>query len=286
MKPLFDKAILIGVGLIGSSVGLNLVRKGLAREVIGVGRGASNLREAKSRGAIHRAVPVKKLSSLLPKATESDLIILATPVRTVLAQLGFLPRKPLVIDVGSTKATIIQEATRRRIRFIGTHPIAGMEKSGAKAGDKNLFQGRICLITPLSDSRREDVAKVKNLWKALGAKTLFLEAHKHDELLAMMSHLPHAAAFGLIKAVSELIPLKSASSLGLGSLRDMTRVAESSPEMWRDIFLENRTHVLRGLDRYLKALEKLKVALTQKDSKGLLQFLNKAQAARRSLSLS
>lgn len=280
-SPLFPKVVIVGTGLIGSSIGLDLVSGRLCREVIGVGRDPKNLRVAVRRRAIHRFVSNRQALSLFQSLNEDDLIVLAAPVAAIRDYLKLFARvrvKALILDVGSTKASIVAEARRHRLRFIGCHPIAGTEKAGAEAGQKGLFRGRLCLITP-HQSSSSDLHKISRFWRVLGAKVIPMSPQRHDQIFSIVSHLPHAIAYSLAGAVGRM--LKGADlRFAFSSLRGMTRIASSSPEMWRDIFLENRKQVLHAIQEFQKEVEKLKKILIKADSAALLNFLSKARASR------
>jgi len=280
MRPLFNKVVIVGVGLIGSSIGMNLIKRKLAKEVIGVGRRRANLREAVRRRAVHRFVGVQNFKPLQARLSENDLVILATPVREIIRCLGVVSSKPLVMDVGSTKSSIVKAAEKNRIRFVGSHPIAGTEKSGAGAGEIDLFRKRVCILVPSRFSGKMDAPKIRRFWGLLGSRVITTNAARHDRLLAVLSHLPHTIAYTLVRTVSRLVSKKECGQLAFGSLKGMTRVAESPPEMWHDIFLENRDLVLKGLDLYLAELAKLRSFLLKKDSARLLGYLRQSQKIR------
>src|SRR5579885_1405104 len=244
MPPLFHRAVIVGVGQLGASIGMNLVSKKIAREVIGVGLSRCNLQKALKRKALNRSGSFRDLLGL----ESGDLIILAAPVRTIRASLKTLPKGPLIIDVGSTKTSIVREARRRRLRFIGCHPIAGTEKGGATSGDSKLFRGRTVILTPGRSVRPSDLRLVTDLWKKLGAKTDRLAPEEHDRVFAVTSHLPHALAFGLSRVAGQKLQAARHAPFVFASFRDATRVAESPVDMWRDIFLENAPEVLKVLD--------------------------------------
>lgn len=278
---LFDKVVIIGVGLIGASLGMNLVHHRLAREVIGVGRSRRNLNEAFRRKAINRAVVSSQALPVLKRLGRNDLVVLAAPVETILDYLKALPRRPLVIDVGSTKGSIIKIALRRKLRFIGSHPIAGTEKGGAAAGERDLFRGRVWIVTPGRNSSPKDLRKLSGLIRRVGSKPVTMDPIRHDRLFAAISHLPHAAAFTLVASIPRILPTVREGQFGFGSLRDMTRVAASPPEVWRDIFLQNKTFLLRAITAYQKELSRL-VKLIIK-GRGLLKYLQTAQEVHRGL---
>lgn len=281
MTPLFDKVVIIGVGQIGASIGLNLVGRRTAREVIGVGRSAANLRQAVKTRAIHKAVEARRIAPLLAGLGLDDLVILATPVTGIVEYLTRITRKPLVIDVGSTKGTIVKAARARRIRFVGCHPIAGTEKGGAAAGDRNLFRGRICVVTPVSGGSARDVKKIRSLWTGLGAKVVAMEARRHDRLFAAVSHLPHVAAYALTAAVGRTIRFPRDSQFIFSGLKGTTRIAASPSDMWRDIFLDNRSYLLSGINRLLRELHHLRSLMVRGQGGALLRYLEKAGKLRR-----
>ncbi len=277
---MFRKAVIIGVGQIGASVGMNLVAKKMAKEVIGVGRDPGNLREALRRKAIHRGVPVAAWRAM--PLQQNDLIVLATPVRTIRDLLKTMPKGPMILDVGSTKSTIVAEASKRRLRFIGCHPIAGSEIPGAKAAEKDLFRGKVCLVTPSVASSKKDVALVRRLWTRLGARVEIMTPAAHDRVMAAFSHLPHVLAYSLIGFVSgaPLTGVPKSLFAGLGSFRSATRVAASSPQMWRDIFIENRNAVLSSLDKWIKEVGVLRRLIARRDAAGLRRYLSRSQKNR------
>jgi len=275
---MFNRVVIVGVGQIGASIGLNVVSKHLAREVIGVGRSEKNLREAVRRRSIHRSLKTDHVRKFFQELTDQDLVILATPVETAIDYLKKISKKPLIIDVGSTKEKIVREARRRRLRFIGCHPIAGTEKGGAEAGQKDLFQNRLCLI---SSGSSKDLSLVKNLWKKLGATPVPLDAKTHDRIFAAVSHLPHLVAYSLIQAVSRRVTPREIGRFAFESLKGMTRIAASPPEMWRDIFLQNRRNLIESIDVYLKELSRLRSYIGKKDPYGLLTYLHQSQRIRR-----
>jgi prephenate dehydrogenase len=253
---------------------MNLVAKRLAQEVVGVGRDPKNLLEAVRRRAIDRAGALQELCLL----KDGDLVVLATPVRTIRDLLGKMPRGPLIVDVGSTKSAILAEASRRRLRFVGCHPIAGTEVPGAAGAQKNLFRGKVCIVTPVSGTRGEDLSRARRLWKHLGSTVILMSPKAHDRLLARFSHLPHVLAYALM--ATPVADKPRGIFAGLGSFRSATRVAGSEPAMWRDILLENRDNVLPVLDGFTRNLEILKGLLTRRDAAGLHRYLLRARARR------
>lgn len=282
MKTHFNKVVIIGVGLMGSSIGMNLVRRKIAREVIGVGRNAQNLREALRRKAVHRTVRAQFIEPLLKNLSKDDLVILCSPIQSILEYLPKISRSVLVTDVGSTKLSIVQKSNQSRLRFVGSHPIAGTEQTGAGSGEFNLFRGCWCVLTPAKNVFSRDVSQITALWKTLGMKCVVMSAEKHDSLFGVLSHLPHAVAYSLVEMVSRRIALQELK-FSFGSFKDATRVACSSPEMWRDIFLQNRENVLKAISLYEKELSRLKKMILKKERASLIRLLSRAQKKRLAL---
>lgn len=287
MAAKFKRAVIVGVGQIGASLGMALLARRLAREVVGIGRGRRNLALAKRRRAVSSFRTIRSLKELRTFPFRGDdLVILASPVFAIGEAIRFLPRGsrraggPLVIDVGSTKVSIVRAAGRRRLRFIGSHPITGTERGGAAAGNGRLFEKRFCLITPARGTSRRDVARVERLWRAVGARPVRMSPTSHDRLLAACSHLPHAAAYSLVAAVSSLASRKAISSLALSGLKDTTRIAASPPQMWAEIFVDNRKNLLAALGRYQRELTRLARAIRRGDRNRLVRWLGNLQTRR------
>ena len=285
----FNKVVIVGVGLIGGSLGLILKQKKLSGKVVGVGRRIENLELAVKLGAIDHYE-----SQALDAVTDADLVILATPVDTYTAHLkewgGCLPARAIVSDVGSVKGHLVEEAEQLlppHVRFVGAHPIAGKEKSGVAYATHDLFQGARCLITPTKQTDPEALEKVCQLWQSVGSVVSQIDPLDHDFILGAVSHLPHVAAFALMQALTELEGQLNNSSKLLeysgGGLRDTTRVAASSPEMWRDICLANKENLMKMIDVYMQHLEQFKGCLETSDGQGIEEIMGQAKQARESL---
>ncbi|HWC50630.1 MAG TPA: prephenate dehydrogenase/arogenate dehydrogenase family protein [Nitrospira sp.] len=285
MRLHFNQAVIIGVGLIGGSLGMILRRKGLASTVVGAGRRIENLKTAVSVGAIDRYVvdPSEAVK-------EADLVILATPVDTYERHLqewaSCLRPGAIVTDVGSVKGELVERSERQMpagVHFVGAHPIAGKEKTGAAAGSEDLFTGRRCILTPTKQTDPRALEHVQSLWQAAGATVLTMDPHLHDRILGAVSHLPHVAAFALMNALvdirSEVPSLDLAGHSG-GGLRDTTRIAASSPEMWRDIFLWNKDNVVACILAYERSLGELRQLIQTGDGAGIEKLLERAKNER------
>ena len=285
MKLHFNQAVIIGVGLIGGSLGMILRRKQLASTVVGVGRRIENLKTAVSVGAIDRYVVDPREA-----VKDADLVILATPVDTYESHLkewaSCLRPGAIVTDVGSVKGDLVVRSERqipRGVHFVGAHPIAGKEKTGAAAGSEDLFSGRRCILTPTQQTDPQALERVQALWQEAGAVVLTMDPQLHDKILGAVSHLPHVAAFALMNALVDIrseLPALDLSGHSGGGLRDTTRIAASSPEMWRDIFLWNRENVVACICAYERSLGELRKLIQTGDAAGIEKMLERAKMER------
>lgn len=282
----YARLALLGTGYIGGSVARAARERQVARRVIGFDpdRGAAEV-------ALARAV-VDEVASTPAQAVEgADLVVLAAPVRS----LGNLAREiaaavgagTLVIDVGSVKGPVVQEVGRALGgAFVGCHPLAGTERSGPAAADETLFMDKLCFVCPTSETRSDALAAATRLWEALGSRVLRLAPDHHDAIMAATSHLPHVAAFALAAALAQAAPLLEGDAPGAGpttSLRDTTRIAASSPAVWRDILLENRRHLL-PLVRALEArVAEMRAAMEVGDEAALEAVLAEGRRMRQRL---
>jgi len=279
----FKKVALIGVGLLGGSLGLALRQRRLAGTVIGYVRRSQSVRECLSCGA------VDKVTLDLAEAVHgADLVILCTPLAQMKALakqlVPHLERGTLVTDVGSVKASVVKDVetlvSRAGAYFVASHPMAGSEKAGVKAARADLFLGAICVITPTSKTRSAALKRTEQLWKALGSRTIRTTAEAHDQLVSRSSHLPYLSSVALTNHI--LDPAHSAAQglLCAGGFRDTTRIASSSPEMWRDISLANRRHIRKALAGYMQHLRKLDLMLKLGEGDRLSACFQKAKTLR------
>jgi len=276
-----DRLAIIGVGLIGGSFALALKQAGAVREVLGVGRSAANLALARQHGLIDRAVD-------FAEAGQADCILLAMPVgeiAAVLAQLApHLKAGAVVTDAGSTKANVIAAARTalgaRFNDFVPGHPIAGSECNGPLAARADLFQTRKVVLTPEPETHAAAQALVTALWTATGAQVEILDADLHDRVFAAVSHLPHLAAYALVNELAQRENSAEFFRFAASGFRDFTRIAGSSPEMWRDVALANRDALLSEMDAYIAALHCMRVAVESGDHETLLNIFSRARNAR------
>lgn len=284
--PLFERMVIAGVGLIGGSLGLVVRERALAGEVVGYGRSEENLATALARGAVDRysRTPAEA-------AAGADLVVLAVPVLSIRAVAQrLLPHASphaVVIDVGSVKAAVLsalEPLVRPPAAFVGCHPIAGTERSGAASAFLGLFEGRLCVLTPTATTDPGALGRVRALWQGVGMRVEEMPAPEHDRLLALVSHLPHAVAYALVSTIAgATVDGRNPLAYGGGGLRDTTRVAASDPEMWRDIFLENREQVLRAIDEFSAALAGVRASIENRDAARLVAELERSRRARRDL---
>lgn len=276
-----DTLAIVGVGLIGGSFALKLKQAGAVREIWGVGRNPASVDTALARGLIDRIVNWQG-------AGQADCILLALPVgetEAVLQQLApHLKPGSIVTDAGSTKANVVAAARAvlgaRCMDFVPGHPIAGSEQSGPSAARADLYQGKKVILTPAPDTRADAIATVRSLWEAVGAQVETLDAEVHDRVFAAVSHLPHLAAFTLVDELAQRADGDMYFHYAASGFRDFTRIASSSPEMWRDIALANREAILGELDAYFAALQTLRQTVANQDADALLEMFSRARSAR------
>jgi len=267
---IFNQVTIIGVGLIGGSLGLAIKKKRLARQVIGFSRRQKTISQALKLKAIDKG------TLDLNKAIKgSDLIVLATPAETIikLAKLiaKIVKEDCIVTDVGSCKAKIIASLEKnfpKNIKFIGGHPLAGSEKKGVVFACPDMFVKSLCILTPTKKTDLLAFKKIKTLWQRLGADIKILSPLEHDKILAFVSHLPHFISFSLIQSVPDKF-LKFAPQ----GLKDMTRIASSDPIIWRDIFSENKKQLLSSIDKFETTLKKIRKLIRSSNGAKLVKVL-------------
>jgi len=280
MKALWPSVAIVGVGLIGGSIGRALLSRGLARRVIGVGRSRTSLDAARRARAVTD-------TSLDPAAVaEADLVIVATGVRSIPRLLEAVdaavrPGTPIT-DAGSTKASIVAAWEKRRKirrgRFVGSHPLAGSHRRGPAAADAELFAGRVAVVTPAAATPPEDVDDVGSLWSALGSTVYVMNPREHDRIVAATSHAPHVMAAALAVATPP-----AAFPFAATGWRDTTRIASGDPELWAEILLDNAGAVAAAVQRVEVAAGKILAALEAGDRRRLVRLLSRAKDARDAL---
>jgi prephenate dehydrogenase len=282
---MLNKVALIGTGLIGGSFALGLKQAQAVREIAGVERSVDALKRAKELGIVDTMA-----ASLADAVTGADLVMIATPV----AQTGLilsiiaphLQPGTIVTDAGSTKSDVVQVARRalgaKIAQFVPGHPIAGRESNGPDAAIAHLYAGKKVVLTPLVENAADDVARVGSAWEACGAIIHRLSPEQHDNVFAAVSHLPHLLAYALVDDIANKPHADLLFQYAASGFRDFTRIAASSPEMWRDISLANQTALLSELDAYLAQLQRMRTALAAGDGAALEAIYTNAQRARQS----
>ena len=276
---------IVGVGLIGASLGLALKHAGVVNKVLGVGRSKENLDQAQKMGAIDGVV------DLVEATKQSDVIVLCMPVAQMRAAFEViephLEPRTMVTDAGSTKGDVILAAKevlgKKACQFVPAHPIAGGAQHGASAAKVDLFQGKQTIVCPLQENSPEDIALIIGFWESVGSAVKKIGSVQHDAIYAAVSHLPHLLSYALMASVlnSEDADQKL-GHVGAG-FKDFTRIAASSPEMWRDICLGNRTAILKELDQYILIVTHLRKLIAEGDGAGLEKLFNQASKARQDL---
>ncbi|MBU1124979.1 MAG: prephenate dehydrogenase/arogenate dehydrogenase family protein [Candidatus Omnitrophica bacterium] len=273
---MFKKIAIIGTGLIGGSLGLAIKKNGIAGEVIGISRQAKNIAFAKKIKAIDRG------AQDIGIIQGADLVVFATPVQTIMDLAPSIRRVVLddciITDVGSTKCEITVCLEKVFSLFVGSHPLAGSEKSSIRHADKDLFKGSVCVLTQTRNTDTNALKKVEKFWQQVGTKTITLTPHAHDRILSFVSHLPHAIAFSLMRSVPERF-----FGFAAGGLRDSTRLAASDSLLWADIFLSNRKNLLSAVRSFKVELSRIERAVARHDKRRLKNLLAIAQAKRSQL---
>jgi prephenate dehydrogenase len=286
MAMLFKQMTVCGVGLIGGSLALIAKREGLVERVVGLGRTQTNLDVALQRGMVDDAT-----RDPVAAARGADLVVLAVPVRTMPETLAAmkpnLPPEAVITDVGSVKGWVVSALAPllgSRMALVGVHPVAGKETTGAGAADESLFIGRRTIITPSARSTPEALDRVERLWQATGSRVERMTPGEHDEILARASHLPQVVASALAAALDgERVGGREAAGYGAGGLRDTTRIAASSAEMWRDIVLTNRDAIMEALALFRGTLAEFEHAIGAGDVACFEEIFNRGRAMREGL---
>ena len=277
-KPHWPVVTIVGVGLIGGSIGLALRARNLAGRVIGVGRSAASLAAAKRLGAA-----TETTTDLAQAVAAADVVVIATGVAAIpgLLDVADAAVRPgtLLTDAGSTKASIVaaweKRRRSRRGRFVGAHPIAGSHRRGPVAAAADLFTGRVAVVTPGRSTPAADVEEAGEFWASLGATVFTMPPAEHDRLLAATSHAPHVLAAALAAATPA-----AARQFTAGGWRDTTRIAAGDPDLWADILLDNAAAVGKALSRIAATTEKMLTALERGDRRKLVALLQAAKEAR------
>jgi len=275
-----DRIAIIGLGLVGGSLGMAIRRRRLAREVIGYSRTPKTIARATRHGAIDRG-----FTDLRRAVQGAQLVVLATPVDTIIPLAKRLaPHVPIggvITDVGSTKERIVEALERslpRAVAFVGAHPLAGSEQQGIAAARATLFDGSTCIVTATPRTHPHALHTVTRLWKSIARRVVVMDPQRHDALLAATSHLPHLLAFALMRATDD-----AALALAPRSFLDATRVAKSNPDLWDDILLSNRAAIVESMRRFDRQWRGLRTRLARGDRAALRALMAHAKSKRDAL---
>ena len=278
--PLCKQVTIVGLGLMGGSLGMALRRRRLAGRVVGLSRTTATVRRATQRGAIDRGT-----TNAADAVRDADIVVLAMPIDAIVPSALRLARlmRPgsILTDLGSTKREIVSALQRRlptTIRFVGAHPLAGSEARGIDAARADLFDGSVCVVTPTPKTDAAALRMITRLWTPLVRRVVRMDPRTHDRLLAEASHLPHALAFCLVHAASP-----SARAIAPRSFLQATRVAKSDPDLWDDIFLSNRAAVVAAMNQFERRSKELRALMTRGDARVLRKWLAHAQHLRQAL---
>lgn len=277
---MFKKITIIGLGLIGGSLALAIKEKKLAKEITGVSRRKSTI----DRAIKNKIVDFATLD-LKSGVKDSDLVIISTPVLKI-AEIAksiapFLRKGAILTDAGSTKRCVVKDIEKAKLKdiyFVGSHPIAGSEKSGIKYADKDLFKRACCILTKTKNTDPKAVAMLKKFWGGLGMRVVIMPPDTHDRLLSRISHLPHAVSVSLANSAG-----KDGLKFAAGGFKDTTRIASGEPELWKDIFFTNRDNLIKDIKILKKELLKIETALKSNNSRAILKLLSRAKSIRDSL---
>ncbi|MAV77232.1 MAG: cyclohexadienyl dehydrogenase [Candidatus Marinimicrobia bacterium] len=284
---MFEQVSIIGCGLIGSSIFKALKKKGSVKKVITFDNDQS----------VNEIIKKENLSDKIVSSSEeavgnADLVLISTPLSSFESAVDsikkYLKSGSILTDTNSVKKgadAIIKKMNLQNISWIPSHPVAGTEKSGPRAGSPDLFKDRWTIITPDSKINDSDVKKLSFFWESIGSKVKIMSAENHDKILSLTSHLPHVIAYNIVKtAMGDDEKMKNdIIRYSAGGLRDFTRIAASSPIMWKDIFIDNSDLIIDGINKFSKSLDEFKKAITEKDSKKLLEIFEKSKEFREAI---
>lgn len=286
MSALIDRLAIIGVGLIGGSLGLALKEAGAVDFVVGCGRTKENLQDALAMGAIDDATTDPEEA-----VKDADVVMLAVPVRAMAALAKKISHvlKPgaIVTDAGSTKEIVLGELVALLppyVEVVPGHPIAGSEKTGAQAAKVDLYRGRRTIITPGKGASEAAIDLVKKMWEAAGSKVEVMDPNVHDLVLGAVSHLPHMVAYALVDTLMEWDEKEPMLRFSAGGFRDFTRIAASSPEMWRDICIDNKGPILEAIERFRKVLDRLEEEIDKGDARALEKRFERCREVKKRIS--
>tara|TARA_Y100000590_G_scaffold249605_1_gene280425 strand:- start:958 stop:1851 length:894 start_codon:yes stop_codon:yes gene_type:complete len=282
---MFKKILIIGCGLIGSSILRGSFNKKISKKIFIYEKSKKNISKIKKINS--RIIILKKLDK---KISDIDFVILSTPMsqyQNIIPYLNkFLSKKSIITDVGSTKKNILSlknKKLNKSLDWISSHPISGSEVSGPEHGSKNLFLNKWCII--VSDNNKSKLKKIIRFWKKLGSKVILMNPYDHDEILALTSHLPHLIAYNLIKTAQDFQKKRKKNIIrfSAGGLRDFSRIAASNEIMWRDIFFNNKKNMINAINLFIKNLNSFKKNIKNFEDQDLSKKLINSKKVRRQI---
>ena len=276
--------LIIGCGLLGSSLARSIRRKKLFRKIFIYEKSKKNLSKIKKIN-----LPGKIVKSLKEGVTNSDLIIFCTPMseykNIILKINNFIPLNCLITDIGSSKvetSKIIKRFLKKGVSWVSSHPIAGSEVSGPEHGKFNMFDNRWCILIKDNNSKKKHLTILNKFWKKIGSKTVIMTPEKHDKIFSITSHLPHLVAYNLVKSAQEFEKKQNYDLIkySAGGLRDFSRIAASNEIMWRDIFFKNKNNITKAINLFIKNLIAFKKDINSKNNKSILKKLIETKKVR------
>ena len=284
---MFEQVSIIGCGLIGSSIFKSLKKNKSVKKVITFDNDQS----------VNEIIKKENLSDKIVSSSEeavsnADLVLISTPLSSFEAAIDSIKKNlksgSILTDTSSVKKgadLIVKKMNLKNISWIPSHPVAGTEKSGPRAGSSDLFKDRWTILTPDSKIKDSDVKKLSLFWESMGSKVKIMSAEDHDKILSLTSHLPHVIAYNIVRTAmgDDEKTKKDVIRYSAGGLRDFTRIAASNPIMWKDIFIDNSDLIIDGINKFSKSLDEFKKAITEKDSKKLLEIFKKSKEFREAI---
>ena len=276
--------LIIGCGLLGSSLLRSIKKKKLAKRIFIYEKSKKNISKIKKLN-----LPGRIVKSLKEGVTNADLIIFCTPMseyKNIILKINkFIPSKTLITDIGSSKietSKIINKFLKKGIHWIQSHPIAGSEVSGPEHGKDNMFINRWCIIIKEKNSQKKNINIITKFWKKIGSKVVVMSAEKHDKIFSITSHLPHLIAYNLVKSAQDFEKKQSYDLIkfSAGGLRDFSRIAASNQIMWRDIFFNNKNNISKAIDLFIKNLSQFKKDINSKNNKSIIKKLIQTKKVR------
>ena len=284
---MINKILIIGCGLIGSSILRAVSEKRIAKKIFVFEKSSSNISKIKKIKA-----PLEITKDLKKIVPEVDMIIFCTPMseyeRIILKINKYIKSKTLITDVGSTKEKslfLIKKKLKKNISWISSHPIAGAEMSGPEFGSSSLFLKKWCILIQEKNCNKKHLIILKKFWKKIGSKLAIMDSKKHDIIFSMTSHLPHLIAYNLVKTATDFEKKKKFSLIkySAGGLRDFSRIAASNEIMWRDVFFNNSENITKAIDLFINSLKSFKKDIKFKKNKTILKKLIETKKVRKKI---